>query len=293
MVKELAKHYKINKNPKVILYFQPILKDAYFSGKFNLPKDFKTESPVITVNDSIYTNNDFLQYLKAKQRNYMRQQTTVKKVLETEFELFYEQSVLDFREKNLVNENEDFADILKEYKDGLLLFELMEKEIWNKASKDSIGLKNYYNTNKSKYKWEDRVDVVIASAGTKEIAERVKNLIGSGKTVNNIKTILNTDEKQNIIFTSGLFEKYNPKLPEDLEFKKGTSMVYEHNQGFQVYDIKDVLPSGFKTLKEARGTVVNDYQNQIEEQWLEGLRRKYRVDVNNKVLKRIKSKLNN
>lgn len=134
---------------------------------------------------------------------------------------------------------------------------------------------------------------MIASAGTKEIAERVKNLIGSGKTVNNIKTILNTDEKQNIIFTSGLFEKYNPKLPEDLEFKKGTSMVYEHNQGFQVYDIKDVLPSGFKTLKEARGTVVNDYQNQIEEQWLEGLRRKYRVDVNNKVLKRIKSKLNN
>ena len=169
----------------------------------------------------------------------------------------------------------------------------MEKEIWNKASKDSIGLKNYYNTNKSKYKWEDRVDVVIASAGTKEIAERVKNLIGSGKTVNNIKTILNTDEKQNIIFTSGLFEKSNPKLPEDLEFKKGTSMVYEHNQGFQVYDIKDVLPSGFKTLKEARGTVVNDYQNQIEEQWLEGLRRKYRVEVNNKVLKRIKSKLNN
>ena len=70
-------------------------------------------------------------------------------------------------------------------------------------------------------------------------------------------------------------------------------MVYEHNQGFQVYDIKDVLPSGFKTLKEARGTVVNDYQNQIEEQWLEGLRRKYRVEVNNKVLKRIKSKLNN
>ncbi len=293
MVKELAKRYKINKNPKVISYFQPILKDAYFSGKFNLPKDFKTESQVITVNDSIYTNNDFLQYLKAKQRNYMRQQTTVKKVLKTEFELFYEQSVLDFREKNLVNENEDFADILKEYKDGLLLFELMEKEIWNKASKDSIGLKNYYNTNKSKYKWEDRVDVVIASAGTKEIAERVKNLIGSGKTVNNIKTILNTDEKKNIIFTSGLFEKYNPKLPEDLEFKKGTSMVYEHNQGFQVYDIKEVLPSGLKTLKEARGKVVNDYQNQIEEQWLEGLRRKYRVDVNNKVLKRIKSKLNN
>mgnify|MGYP000344730866 FL=1 len=95
----------------------------------------------------------------------------------------------------------------------LLGNQLMEKEIWNKASKDSIGLKNYYNINKSKYKWEDRVDVVIASAGTKEIAERVKNLIGSGKTVNNIKTILNTDEKQNIIFTSGLFEKSNPVFP--------------------------------------------------------------------------------
>ncbi|ARV10631.1 peptidylprolyl isomerase [Winogradskyella sp. PC-19] len=294
MVNKLSKRYEIKKNPEAKVYFEPILKGAYFSGKFNLPKDYKSDTPVVTVNDSVYTNNDFLHHLKAKQRKYMRQQTTVKKVLETEFELFYEQSVLDFREKNLVNENKDFADVLQEYRDGLLLFALMEKEIWNKASKDSIGLKKYYDANKVKYQWEDRIDVTIATTNNAVDAEKIMPIIRRNDSLSLLKSeIKNNGFDKKVILTTGIFEKSSLKLPSELEFKIGTSKIYNHNDGFHVFKIHDVIEAREKTLKEARGSVVNDYQNQIEEEWLASLRKKFKVEVNNKVLKRLKTKINN
>lgn len=292
MVKKLSKRYSITKNPETKAYFRPILEEGYFSGKFNLPKDYKGNVSVIKVNDSVYTNDDFLQFLKTKQRQYMRQKTTIKKVLDKELHLFYEQSVLKFREDNLVNENQEFADVLKEYKDGLLLFALMEKEIWNKASKDSTGLKNYYDSNASKYQWEDRIETTIATSSSKEMASSVQKLIKEGKSQEDIKTILNKDNQQNVIFTSGSFEKSNPKLPTDLVFIEGVSEIYEHNDNFHVFNIISVLPASTKTLKEARGSVVNDYQNEIEKQWLKSLRDRFKVSVNTKVLKQLKSKLN-
>lgn len=292
MVEELSSRYTINKNPDTKSYFKPILDDAFFAGKFNLTKDYDGERPVITVNDSIFTNNDFLQHLKKEQRQYMRQNTTVKKVLEQELNAFYENAILEFRKENLANENPEFADVLKEYRDGLLLFALMENEIWNKASKDTTGLKNYYSANKVKYQWKDRVEARIVSTSSKETAEQVKEMLGNERSEEAIKEALNSEKKQGVIFTNGVFELSNTKIPADLEMKNGISKVYKHNDGFHVFDITSVLPASEKSLKEARGNVVNDYQTEIEKQWLKELRNRFKVDVNQKVLKQLKSKMN-
>lgn len=291
MVKELSKHYKIKKNKTTKAYFENALGETYLKGKIELPKDYDESKVVISVNDLVYTNTDFLKFLKSKQRSYSRQKTTLKNVLDTELPLFYEQSILKFREANLANENEEFADVIKEYRDGLLLFALMEKEIWNKASKDSIGLKEYYGTHKENYTWNDRVDATIFSVSNKEIANDIQKMLESNKTEDDIKAKYNTGEKQNIIFTSGIFEKSNPKLPVNLKFSKGISKVYQHNDGFHVFDVKNVLKANNKTLKEARDNVVNDYQTQIEKDWLKSLREKFKVEVNKKQLKRLKSKI--
>ena len=173
----------------------------------------------------------------------MRENTTIKKVIDKEYKLFYEQSILKFREENLVNENQEFADILQEYRDGLLLFELMEKEIWNKAQKDTTGLEEYYNKNVSKYVWKDRVDVVIASTSNKTMADKVQTMLNGGKSNEDIESVLNTDKNQNVIFTSGLYEISNPKLPKDLKITKGISEIYQYNEGFHVLKVNDVLPT--------------------------------------------------
>lgn len=293
MVNELSRRYKIIKNPETESYFKKLVKDDFFNSNSYLPKDFDGKVSVITVNDSVYTNNDFVQYLKSKQRQYMRQQTPIKNNIDAELNLFYEQSILNFREINLVNENDEFADVLAEYRDGLLLFELMESEIWNKASKDSIGLQTYYSANSSKYVWEDRVDVLMASSSTKKIAEKVEELLKAGKNKDEIKRDLNSKDVQNIIFTTGIFELSNVKLPPDLEAKKGISKVYNHNGGYHVFKVNDVLQSQTKTLQEARGMVVSDYQTIIETNWLVTLKDRFKVIVNNDVLNKIKSQIQN
>jgi peptidyl-prolyl cis-trans isomerase SurA len=293
MVEELSERYTINKKTEAEAYFNTAIKPGYFAGQFELPTDFKSEELILSVNDSLFTYNDFAMHLKEKQRSYMRKKVVIKDLINQELQLFIENSILKYREDNLENENPAFADVLQEYRDGLLLFDLMEKEIWNKAAKDSIGLKTYYKENTSKYIWEDRIDMEMASANDRETATKIQNYLKAGKTGTEIKEKLNSDKEQKVIFTRGVYEISSVKLPTQLELKIGTSKIHEHNKGFHVIVINKVLKSAPKTLEETKGAVINDYQNHIESMWINDLKTRFKVHVNQKVLAKLKLKKNN
>ena len=227
------------------------------------------------------------------QRNYANKKGDFSVVVDKEFEKFFEKSILQYREDNLESENEDFANILKEYRDGLLLFDLMEKEIWNKASKDSVGLQEYYQKHKDKYQWSDRIDVVIATSADENFAKKASKMMKKDKSEEDIRKALDTQGKKNIIFTKGIFNTNDPKLPETLKIEEGVSEIYSHNDAFHVINIKAVLPAGHKTLEEAKGNVINDYQNEIEANWIDSLYKRFKVEVNEKALERVKAKINN
>jgi peptidyl-prolyl cis-trans isomerase SurA len=80
-------------------------------------------------------------------------------------------------------------------------------------------------------------------------------------------------------------------LPPNFDFKKGISPVYNHNDGFVVVQVKELLPETQKTLEEAKGLVISDYQAFKEEKWLKELAEKYKIVVNQKALKHVKSQL--
>lgn len=293
MVEELSERYKINRNPNTEAYFNIAIKPSYFAGQFVLPADFKSDELVVSVNDSLFTYNDFANHLKGKQRSYMRKKGAIKDLINKELQLFIESSILKYKEDNLENENPAFADVLQEYRDGLLLFDLMEKEIWNKASKDTSGLKAYYKEHSSKYVWEDRIDMVMASANDRETAAKIQDYFKSGKTEAEIKTALNTDKEQKVIFTNGIHEVSNDKLPRHVELKTGVSEIYEHNEGFHVLMINKVLKSIPKTLEETKGIVINDYQSFIESEWINNLKTRFKVEIDQKVVSKLKSKISN
>ena len=217
---------------------------------------------------------------------------TFEDIINVEYDKFFEKCILQYREDNLEFENKDFANILKEYRDGLLLFDLMEKEIWNKASKDSAGLEHYYAKHISKYQWKDRVEVVIGSSAKKATANKVLQMMKAGLSEADIKDKLNSNKESNVLFTKGIFNTTDSKLPPDLKIEKGIYKTYKHNDAFHAIYIKNVLPSGNKTLEEAKGNVINDYQTEIETNWIKDLYNRFDVNVNNSVLKAIKTKLN-
>lgn len=293
MVNELKKRYEISYNPEAKDYFESILSKDFFSRSWRLPEDFDKDKTVFTINDRPFTYNEFGRHLMSAQRAYGNKNVPFSVVVDKELDKFFERSILQYREDNLESENQDFANILKEYRDGLLLFDLMEKEVWNKASKDSMGLEAYYNKNKSKYQWNERVEVVMASSANEANAQKVLKMMKKGKSQEDINAELNTDSKKNIIFTKGTYDINDSKLPTSFEVKEGVSKIYEHNDAFHVFDVKAVLPAGNKSLKEAKGNVINDYQEQLEANWIDGLYKRFSVEVNEDVLQNVKSKIRN
>ncbi|MEO1031610.1 MAG: peptidylprolyl isomerase [Bacteroidota bacterium] len=293
MVNELKKRYEVAEGPESKSYFKSILNDDFFKRTWKLPEEFDKDKVVFSINDKPFTYNEFGRHLVSAQRTYMNRKMPFSQVVESEYEKFFERSILKYREDNLELENEDFANILKEYRDGLLLFDLMEKEVWNKASKDTTGLEAYYLKNKSKYQWSDRVDVVMASSAEEAIAEKVLKQMKKGKSQDAIEAALNTDSKKNVIFTKGIFDLKDGKLPQDLSFKKGMDKIYGHNDAFHVINVIETLPAGDKTLDEAKGNVINDYQTQIETNWIKKLYERFDVVVNEKALNAVKSKIKN
>ena len=169
----------------------------------------------------------------------------------------------------------------------------MEKEVWNKASKDSMGIEEFYAKNKSNYQWNDRVDVVMATSANRSKMKKILKMMKKGASEADIESALNTKEKQNVIFTKGTYAADNSILPSNFEAKKGISEIYKHNEAYHVINVKEVLPAGQKTLDEAKGSVINDYQAEIESNWINSLYDRFNIEVNQDTLTDIKNKVEN
>ncbi|WP_178984261.1 peptidylprolyl isomerase [Winogradskyella helgolandensis] len=293
LIKKLTDRYNVTYNAESKAYFTSILTNDFYSRKWSLPADFKTTETLFSINNKAFTYEEFGKHLANAQRIYSVNTTPFSAIIDKEFNSFFEKSILQYREDNLEVENLEYANILKEYRDGLLLFDLMEKEVWNKASKDSIGIETYYDKNKSDYQWTERIEVVMASSANKSKMKKILKMMKKGESEDAIENELNTSDKQNVIFTKGTYTLDNPILPSNLEAKKGISDIYEHNESYHVIDIVAVLPAGQKTLDEAKGNVINDYQAQIETNWINDLYERFNIEVNQETLKTIKAKIGN
>ncbi|WP_411894368.1 peptidylprolyl isomerase [Winogradskyella sp. A2] len=288
MVKELMGRYSITYNEEAKSYFESLITNEYFSRSWRLPVEFNKDEIIFTINKRDFTYNEFGRHMMSAQRNYANKTKPASEVIEKEFNSFFESSILKYREDNLEMENIEFANILKEYRDGLLLFDLMEKEIWNKASKDTLGLETFYEKNKTKYQWQERVDFMMASSASKEIAAKVLKMMKRGKSQEEIEKALNKDKTQNVIFTKDVYNTDDNRLPLEFDPNEELSGVYSHNEGFHVIKVNEILPAGIKTLKEAKGMVINDYQTEIETNWVNALYDRFSIEVNEEALNAVK-----
>ncbi|MBR9846832.1 MAG: peptidylprolyl isomerase [Algicola sp.] len=293
LAKKLDQKYKVVDNKEALAYFESIINDSFFKQAWTVPEDLDKDKTFITIGKSTITYGDFAEHLFKNQRNYANKNMSANALITGVYTKFKEDEIIRYNRDNLEYENEDFAHVLKEYRDGLLLFDLMEKEVWNAASKDTVGLKTFYENHKDDYMWNDRVDAVIFSSASKKNVEKVIELLKKGKSAETINAELNNENAQNIISTANVFESGDQALPNNFEFKKGISEIYNHNESYHVIMVNKVIPESHKTLDEARGKVVSDYQNQLESDWIKSLNERYTVEVNSKVLKKVKSEILN
>ncbi|MEO5787683.1 peptidylprolyl isomerase [Gelidibacter sp.] len=291
LANDLRAKYQIVVNPNAKGYFESILNANFFNRAWVLPKNFTKDQILLTIKKDTIKYNDFGQRLLSIQNVYVGQKMPFKTVIEKEYKNFEEAAILKYHEDNLEFENVDYAQILGEYRDGLLLFDLMEKEVWNAAASDSIGLQKYYRAHKDDYYWDDRVDVDMATSAKDADIKAVARLWRRGKTSEEISKELNTDKEQKVMFTKGIKPSNDPSFPSEGLVRTGLSKTYHYNDAYHIVKVNALLPKTNKTFDEAKGKIISDYQNTLEADWLKTLHERYEVKVNADVLQKVKSQI--
>ncbi len=198
---------------------------------------------------------------------------------------FAKQTVINYYKKHLEEYNADFKYQMQEFKEGNMLFEIMERNVWSKAGTDSMSLKKYYEAHKENYKWAASADVLIFNCATEKLATEALVSSKAGKTW---ATIAETSNSQ-IQADSGRYEVAQiPGVSASTKIFANTFSDITKNADGSASFVKYLKlydANMQRSFAEARGLVINDYQNVLEQQWVAELRKKYPVKVNEVVFK--------
>ncbi|MEI6312301.1 MAG: peptidylprolyl isomerase [Bacteroidota bacterium] len=232
------------------------------------------------------TQDQFLNFILKNQKN-KRVSNSISFVYENLYEDYVEQRCMDFEEKQLDAEYPDFKSLMKEYRDGILLFDLTDKMVWTKATKDTAGLKAFYETDKDKYKWGNRVEVDIYNCSDSALAKMTRKLLLKGKTPDEITKQVNIpNAKSKVSIIHGKYEKGQYELIDNTDRKVGLKEnIYNKDGSVTIINILREVGPEPKLLNEAKGYIVSDYQEYLEKQWISDLRAKYAVVVNDAVFR--------
>lgn len=240
--------------------------------KNNATQDLSIQK-LFSVSENSFTAQDFLNYILVNQKISSQSPSAYMNQL---YESFVEEKILIAEEEKLKRENPDFKNLLTEYYEGILLFEIMEKEVWNKASIDSTGQRNYYERNKDKYQAGDRIEARIFTAQDKSLIGEIKTKISEGDTLKESDL-----RKFKSIQNFRAYERKDSKIVDKISWSTGLHET-EADGLFYIVEIKRLIPPGLKTFEEARSQVISDYQDYLEKNWVAELRKKYPVKINKK-----------
>jgi len=287
---KLHKKYTVKRNDKAYKQVVAAVNDSFYKGEWETPDLKNYSAKLFSIKEKEVTAADFLTYILSQQKAGFSDKP-VSKLVDRLYVKFVDEQLAAYYNDHLEDEFPDFAAVMDEYRDGLLLFDLMEKEIWERSKTDTIGLRKFYDANKSKYQWKNRVDVTLVSSVNQEMVKKAQKMLKDKSTSDAIKEKLNTKDKVNVMTSAGTFEEGNDALPKSLKFKEGVSDVFKDGDYYYVAKVNKVLPAGDKTLDEAKGRVINDYQQYLEENWVKELKGEFTVKVNRDVFEKVKKEV--
>jgi peptidyl-prolyl cis-trans isomerase SurA len=195
--------------------------------------------------------------------------------------------IMEKRADSLMATDSDLKNLIREYHDGLLLYEISNRTVWDKASKDEEGLEAFFKKNKKKYAWtEPRFKGIAYHVKTQDDVKAVKDCVKKlsfDKWNEALRSTFNPDSVIRIRAEKGIFKKGDNALVDREVFKKDTVVTATKDYPIDATFGK-VLKKGPEDYTDVRGLVTADYQDALEKEWVADLRRKYSVTVNKEVL---------
>ena len=289
LIAKIKKENNFKENVMSKTPFLKVLDSTVYQGKWEAKKADKLgNKELFTIGTTKKTQNDFAKYIESHQTARAIMDNNM--FLQQSYKEFVDETVINFEDAQLEAKYPEYKNLLKEYRDGILLFDLTDREVWSKAIKDTAGLRVYYSKNKTNYLWEERAETTTYKCLNDKIAKQVRGLLNKNKTEKEIIDIVNKSSQLNLTSESVTYLKGENK-DVDANWKKGivsNNIIDSKENKVVVLVINAILDKTPKTIAEAKGTITADYQTYLEKEWLSYLKNKYTVKVNEDVLKSIK-----
>lgn len=262
------------------------------------------KAPLFHLAGEAFTQKDFASYIEANKTPTAKNKTA--QLIHTMYQDWVEKTCIALEDSQLEGKHPEFKALMQEYRDGILLFDLMDQKVWGKAVLDTVGLQQYYELTKENYRWGPRVDAAVFTCLNEAVAARVRKMaanrtsleglsqddiaslsLGKGELFlsdADIAAIVNRENALNIQLESRYFSRGDNAHLDQAEWVEGLT-VNELVEGTIILaDIKQLLGAAIKTLSEAKGEVTSNYQDYLEAAWLKELQEKYPVEINEAVL---------
>ena len=195
--------------------------------------------------------------------------------------------ILQQRSDEMSAKDTDLKYLIREYHDGLLLYEISNRTVWDKAAKDDAALAAYFKNHKKKYAWDEpRYKGMAYHVKDKKDVKAVKKSVKGlafDKWADRLRTTFNNDSVIRIRVEKGIFKKGDNALIDKMVFKKDTTVA--ETKGYPIDAVYGkLLKKGPEEFEDVRALVTADYQEELEKSWVEELRRRYPVEVYKDVL---------
>lgn len=296
VMQNLKKEYNFKqiKSPDIII---GLLDSTLFNGKWKMPLTKKPDYVLFSVNGKKYSDRNFARFIEKNQKR--NKNTDFKTLIQNYYNDFVYQILSETEINNLEKTKAEFRYLLKEYHDGMLLFDLMKKQIWDKASEDTIGLKKFYNDNyDALYSKQVSYSISVFKYQKEKDVKKAIKLLEKSRTKYNdsllVKKISKGDTLRFRLIDTGEYSKGENIYADKIfsEKKLSGKRVYSYPKDKLIIAVNGKKISKGKPFDEIRGLVISDYQNFLEKEWLKELKKKYSVTVNKDELNKIKASLN-
>lgn len=278
VLERLKKDNKFTPNDKELVSYIATVDTSLLRGAWIPTPKSKTANVLFTIAGQKYTYDDFSTFIMNFQGP--KKSDNVGYVVKDFYNDYVEKMNFAYEEDHLEEKYPDFKNLMQEYRDGILLFELTDKMVWSKSVEDTIGLKAYYELNKTKYMWGTRAEAAIFDCSDAKVAKAVKKLVKKNLPDTLIYKKINAKDPLALSITRGKFEKGQNETLDKITWKEGVTDLPPNGTKQTFIKIYKVMEPTPKELSEIMGVATSDYQAYLEDTWIKELKNKYPVTIN-------------
>ena len=287
MVRRLHEEYDFKEYPVVLDSYINSLPDSFLNYRWRPgPVDDRV---LFSFNgqEGQVKLSDFTDYLRrnASKRIRMEGVTDVPTAAKTLYDQFVLDQTFVFAEQRLDKDNPAFYNLMREYQEGILLFEATKQNVWDKAGQDTTGLKAFFAQHRDNYRWQERAVIDVYTIDQNRQNELYSSLVKFAKK-NDAAAVLakfNATDSSAVRHHVRTVERGTEPTIDKVKWKAGTNLppeIAKRSEEVRIGVIREVLPATTKELSEARGYAIADYQDELEKRWVAELAKRYPVELN-------------